>query len=315
MLRPLSLLLGFLGRHAAWSLFGGILVGLALPDLAALARPLLAPCVALILTAALVRVDWGALAGHVRRPGLVLVLTVWCMLISPVVTWLLVSALPLPDALSTAIVLMAAAPPILGATGLALVLGLDGTLAAVAGLISTLLTPLTVPPLALALLGLHLEIGMAEFMLRLAALIGAAVAGALIVKAIAGRQWLSARARQIDGLFVLFMLIFAVGIMDGVTATALAQPGTVALWLGAAFIANPALQVIGALAFARRGPRGALTVGLLSGNRNMGILLAALPPDADFGVVLFFALGQLPMFMLPAILAPAYRRILARFPP
>ena len=48
-----------------------------------LARPLLAPCVALILTAALVRVDWAALAGHVRRPGLVLVLTLLVGLLAP----------------------------------------------------------------------------------------------------------------------------------------------------------------------------------------------------------------------------------------
>jgi BASS family bile acid:Na+ symporter len=314
MFRPLGHLLGLLGRHAAWALFGGILIGLVLPGLAALARPLLAPCVALILTTALLRVEWTALAGHLRRPGLPIALVAWFMAISPVVTWLLVGALPLPPSLATAIVLMAAAPPILSATGLALVLGLDGALAAVAVLIATLLTPLSLPPLALALLGLNLEIGMTAFMLRLAGLIGAAIAVTAVVRMLAGRDRLAAYAPQIDGLFVVFMLIFAVGVMDGVTATALARPGMVALWLAAAFVANPALQAVGGLAFARGGAKAALTVGLLSGNRNMAILLAALPPDSDYGVILFFALGQIPMFMLPAILAPAYRRFLAGFP-
>lgn len=300
-----------LGRHATWILFGGILLGLVLPDLAALARPALAPTVALILAAALLRVDWAIMLAYARRPGVVLALAVWCMLVSPVVTWALVQVVPLPPGLSTAIVLMAAAPPILGATGLALVLGLDGALAAVAGLLSTVVTPLSVPPLALALLGLELEVGMAEFMLRLAVVIGAALALVLVVKRLCRPEQLRAQAGRIDGLFVLFMLIFAVGIMDGVTAVIVSDPGKAALWLGAAFVANPVLQVLGALAFAGLGRQRALTAGLLTGNCNMGILLAALPPDGNFDIVLYFALGQLPMFMLPALLTPGYRRLLA----
>jgi BASS family bile acid:Na+ symporter len=54
---------------------------------------------------------------------------------------------------------MAAAPPILSAAPIAMILGLDGALALVVGLTATLLTPLTVPPLALALLGLQIDIG------------------------------------------------------------------------------------------------------------------------------------------------------------
>jgi BASS family bile acid:Na+ symporter len=300
-----------LGRHATWILFGGILLGLILPDLAALARPALAPTVALILAAALLRVDWAIMLAYARRPGVVLALAVWCMLVSPVVTWALVQALPLPPGLATAIILMAAAPPILGATGLALVLGLDGALAAVAGLLSTVVTPLSVPPLALALLGLELEVGIAEFMLRLAVVIGAALALVLVVKRLCRPEQLRAQAGRIDGLFVLFMLVFAVGIMDGVTAVMISDPGKAALWLGAAFIANPVLQVLGALAFAGLGRQRALTAGLLTGNCNMGILLAALPPGGNFDIVLYFALGQLPMFMLPALLTPSYRRLLA----
>lgn len=303
-------LLAFLGDHATWLLFGGVFIGLVLPDLAALLRPLLAPSVVLLLLSALLRADWPAMAGYARRPVLVAVLILWLMLASPILTWLLVGASGAPAALVTALVLMAAAPPILAATGLAILLGLDGALAAVAGVLSTLLTPLTLPPLALALLDVELNVGVAEFMLRLGAVIGAAFAGAALIRRWVRPAWLDARARQLNGTFVLVMLVFAVGIMDGVTETAMARPGTVALWLAAAFVANPALQAVGGLAFAWLGRRSALTVGLLSGNCNMGVLLAALPPGTQFDVVLFFALAQVPMFMLPAALSPAYRRLL-----
>ncbi|MDX1711910.1 MAG: Na+-dependent transporter, partial [Rhodovibrionaceae bacterium] len=81
-------LLGFLGGHATWMLFAGVFIGLALPGLAALARPLLAPAVVLILCATLLRVDWRAMGEYARRPVLASLLTAWLMLVSPVVTWL-----------------------------------------------------------------------------------------------------------------------------------------------------------------------------------------------------------------------------------
>lgn len=307
-------LLALLGKHAAWALFGGVFIGLALPWLAGLARPLLAPSVVVILGAALLRADWGAMAGYARRPWLILGLIAWFMVVSPVVTWLVLKALGPPPALSAAIVLMAAAPPILAAVGLATLLGLDAALAAVAGLVSTALTPLTVPPLALALLGLEIDVPVGEFMARLVAVIGAAFMVAGVMRWRLQPAWIKAHARHIDGVFVLAMLVFAVAIMDGVGQALMDDPGHVALWLGAAFVANPALQLLGGLAFARFGRRRALTIALMTGNRNMGLLLAALPASVDFDVVLFFAVAQVPMFMLPAVLTPVYRRLTTHVP-
>ncbi len=305
----MSRLLAFLGGHATWVLFVGVFLGLALPSLAALARPLLAPAVAVLLTATLVRIDWQVMLGYLRRPWLAVVITVWLLLGAPLLMAAALAFLPLPGSLATALVLMAAAPPILSAAPIAMILGLDGALALVAALAATLLTPLTVPPLALALLGLELDIGVVEFMTRLSLVVAAAFAAALVIRRLIGRERLPRVATHLDGLVVAVMLIFAVAIMDGVTATLMTRPMTVALWLAVAFVANPALQVVGTLAFAWLGRRRALTVGLISGNCNMGLLLAAFPPGTDFDVVLYFAVAQLPMYMLPAVLLPLYRRL------
>jgi BASS family bile acid:Na+ symporter len=169
-----------------------------------------------------------------------------------------------------------------------------------------------VPPLALALLGLELDIGVVEFMGRLSLVVAGAVAAALVIRRLIGRERLPQVATHIDGLVVGVMLVFAVAIMDGVTATLIERPLVVALWLFAAFVANPALQAAGALAFAWLGRRRALTVGLVSGNCNMGLLLAAFPPGSSQDVVLFFAVAQLPMYTLPAVLLPLYRRLVRR---
>ena len=108
---------------------------------------------------------------------------------------------------------------------------------------------------------------------------------------------------------MLSLVVFAVAIMDGITAAFLARPGYVLGTLAAAFAANLVLQAAGTLAFLRLGMRRALTIGLMTGNCNMGLVLVALADEASFDTVMFFALGQIPMYMLPALLMPLYRRI------
>jgi BASS family bile acid:Na+ symporter len=48
----------------------------------------------------------------------------------------------------------------------------------------------------------------------------------------------------------------------------------------------------------------------MTGNCNMGLVMVALADKADFDVIVFFAMAQIPMYMLPALLRPIYRRLL-----
>jgi hypothetical protein len=57
------------------------------------------------------------------------------------------------------------------------------------------------------------------------------------------------------------------------------------------------------------GRQPALTVGLATGNRNMGLVLVALADRGDPAILFFFAMAQFPMYMLPALLAPLYRAL------
>jgi len=300
----------YLGRRATLLLFLGVFVGLALPDLAALLRPLLPASVLLLLTATLLRLDWRLIGVELRRPGLQALLLGWHQVLLPVLLWAFLQLLPLPAALEIALVLMAAAPPITAAAALATLLGLEGALALVTALVATLLLPLLLPPLTLGLLGLELEVGLWALAGRLALLIGLALLLALAVRRLAGRERVARLAPSFDGAVVLAMLVFVIGIMAGVTDRILAEPATALLWLAAAWLANPLLQLLGAACFWRLGRRRALTLGLTSGNRNMGLLLAALPAGVDPGIALFFALAQIPMYLLPALARPLVRRLL-----
>ncbi len=280
-----------------------------------LAKPLLVPTLLIPLTLALVRLDWHAAAAYRKRPLLVAALLVWLLVISPLLVWLataLLQPLGLPATLRQALVLMAASSPIVSSVAIALIVGLDATLAIVAVLLATALVPLTLPPVALALLGLTLDIGLAAFMARLGLLVGSAFVAAWALRRWIPASELAARTDLLDGLTVVNLLLFGLAIMDGVTAYAYARPAYVGAAVLAAFVFNLLLQAAGTLAFGRLSRRAALTAGLLSGNCNMGLVLVALQGKAEFDVTVFFALAQIPMYVLPAVLEPVYRQLLRR---
>jgi BASS family bile acid:Na+ symporter len=305
--------LSFVGRHATKFMAGGVLLGFAAPGLAALARPLLVPALLIPLSLALLRLDWRAMAAFRHRLPLVAALLVWILGVSPVLVWAVVTPLAgagFPGPLALALILMAASSPIVSCVAIALFVGLDAALAIVAVLLATALVPFTLPPVAYALAGVDLEIPVATFSLRLALLVGSAFAAAWLVRRLAGEPALAARRDLIDGIAVVNLVVFAVAIMDGVTAFAFERPGYAVAAVIAAFAFNLLLQGAAWLAFRALGPRGALTAALLAGNCNMGLVLVALAGAASFEVTVFFALAQIPMYTLPALLAPLYRRAL-----
>ena len=306
--------LAFLGRHATLFMAGGVLLGLALPPLASLAKPLLVPTLLIPLTLALVRLDWSAITAWRHRAGTVALLMIWLLGASPVLVWAattLLVALGFPEPLRQALVMMAASSPIVSSVAIALIVGLDATLAIVAVLLATALVPLTLPVLSTALVGVTLEIGLGTFMLRLALLVGSAFAVAWFIRKLVRKETLASQRDLLDGLTVINLVLFGLAIMDGVTAYALARPGYVATALIAAYAFNLALQLAAYGAFRQLGRREALTVALVSGNCNMGLVLVALEGKASFEVTVFFALAQIPMYTLPALMTRLYRRALA----
>jgi BASS family bile acid:Na+ symporter len=307
--------LDYVGRHATKFLFGGVLVGLAVPPLAALLRPGLVVFLLLPLTMALMRLDWSAFHAYARRPLLVLPMVVFLLLACPLVVFAVLEPLGLPRPLMEAIVLMAAAPPITGTVAISLILGLDAALAVIVMVIATALVPFTLPPLALMLLDIEIQMSLLEFMGRLALMVGVAFGGALLVRWRVKPEWLRENSRLIDGSSVVALVLFAIAIMDGVATKLMAQPGYVILATVSAFIANLLLQALGYVVgrhIFRLGQAAALTLGILTGNCNMGLVMVSLADRAVFDMVVFFAMGQLPMYMLPGLLQPVYRKLAAR---
>jgi hypothetical protein len=140
-----------IGAHATGFLSAGVLIGLAVPPLAHALRSLLMPAMLIPLVLALVRLDWGAFGAYARRPGLIALMTVWLLGFSPVLVWLALKPLGLPESLFVALVLATLSAPIVASAAISVLVGFDAALAVVAVVVTTALVPLTLPPLAASL--------------------------------------------------------------------------------------------------------------------------------------------------------------------
>jgi BASS family bile acid:Na+ symporter len=302
-------LLALFGRHGTWFLAGGLFVGLLLPPLAHLLRPALSSFVFLLTTATFLSIDWRALLVHARRPALLALMLIWMLGVTPLLTALAARALGLSLPLARALVLWAASPPLISVPAIALLLGLDGALALLLMVAGSFIMPLTLPPLVLGLIGLQLGIGIVELMLRLAVFIGGAAVVAGLLRRFIGSDRLRRHAVELSGVNVLVLLLFAIGIMDGVTQLLLDEPRHVLAYAAVALAASALLQGVSFVAFAWLPRVPALTVGLVGGNNNMAVVWANLGSAATPELTLFFAMVQLPIYLLPAALKPLYRRL------
>jgi BASS family bile acid:Na+ symporter len=301
--------LAFCGRHGTALLAGGFFIGIVIPPLAALLRPLLGASVFLLTAATMLAVDWRALGAHLVRPWRVALIVGWTMLGAPALTALALQLVPLPSALAKALVLWAASSPLISAPAIAALLGLDPALALLVWVIGTFLSPLTLPPVVLGLVGLRLEIGMLPLMANLALFVGGAALIAFAARWLIGAERVAQQRVAVSGLNVVLLLIFGVAVMDGMTRTLVASPGEVLLYAATATAASAVLQLASFLVFCGLERRAALTAGLIGGSHNFAIVWAALGAAEASGLLLFFAAVQLPIFVLPAVLRPIYRRL------
>ena len=303
--------LAALGRHGSLILPVGVFIGLLVPPLAALMKPLLIPGIIGPFIIALIRMDWQRLVDHVRQPLLIVILLLWLLIAAPFLVDILLGWLPLADGLHGSLVLMAAASPLMASASLAMIIGLDAPLAVVLTFAATALIPFTLPPIALYLLGIDIDIALVDLMLRLGAIIGGCFTIAWLIRHFLPKGFTERHAAPLDGLAIIGLIVFAIAIMDGVTVLMMERPGFVLAATLGVFGLNIFMQATAALLFAWRGLRTALTAGLCSGNRNLGLLLAALADRAGTDLLIVIAVAQLPIYILPMMQRRLYRRLAA----
>ncbi|MCH8552478.1 MAG: hypothetical protein LAT62_11110 [Natronospirillum sp.] len=310
MYKYINGLLAGLGHRAALVFPACIVIGLVFPPVAGALQNWLYPAFVIPLMISIARLEWSGQWLMLKRWRLMVLLSVWTLVASPILVWLVIQPLAVSEDLSIALVLAAAAPPLTACGAIALLLRIDGNLAVVGTLLTLLLCPITLPPVALLLLGIELDIALGEFMFRLAAIVGLAFGGAFLLKRWRGQAHIDHHADLFDGIAVLFIGLFIIGIMDGITDLLLRDPWQVLMALGAATVLVFGLNFLSSLLFWTLQRRTALAVGLVSGQVNLGLIYIALYDQLSLETLAVFAIGQIPLYLLPAIAQPIARRLL-----
>lgn len=303
--------LAFLGRYGTIAVALSIVLGIVLPPLAAAFKPILGEAVVALLVLSFLRVDPNALGALARRPLIVLLASGWLMLLLPAAFAVFLTVIGLdrmaPD-LYFILILQSCSPALMSAPAMAALMGLDVALTLACMLCSMVVVPLV------AGVSTHIFLGQSaieplSFGIRLFALIAGSAAGAAVIRRFIGREKIETNYQLLDGLSVVAMFVFAMAAMDGVTAYALAEPALVAILTALVFALSIGVILVTTLTFLAAGRDRAFAIGILTGNRNMGVMLAAtgfaIPPIAW----LYFGLAQFPIYLLPVVLKWLARRL------
>ena len=106
------------------------------------------------------------------------------------------------------------------------------------------------------------------------------------------------------------MVGVAVSIMSGLPDFAVSKPAFTAVVTATTFAINILLQVIAAMTFWKLGKKAAITIALVTGNTNVALVLAAIGASAQYELLVYFVVGQFPIYTLPLIMVPIYKRII-----
>jgi bile acid:Na+ symporter, BASS family len=312
MLTLITRPLDWIGRHGTQGFALSIFAGLALPQLAAAARPLLAVTIFIFVMLTFARADAAAVRALFARPRPLILASAW-LILAPV---LLVSAAligfgraNLDPGLVLGLAIMAGAPPIMSAPTVAMLLGLEPTLLLTAVLLTTAAAPLLSPLLVELVAGAAVPLDTGILIQRLLLLIGGAIVGALVLHRWLGVARIQANKTTFDGIGVVMYFIFAIAAMDGVLDAAIANPARVAQFLAFAFAMSGIGFVTAWLLLSSLEPADRFVLGYATCQRNMGLLIAALGSAAPKTSFLFFALAQFPIYLMPQIIKPLAKRL------
>lgn len=306
--------LAAIGRTGARGLALSLVAGLATPGLGVWLKPWLALLVGLFVTIGFARIDFSRARDIGRRPAPLAASLVWIVASLPLAIWAalgLVGRETLSPGLVLGLSLQAASAPILATPAIALLLGLEPTFALLLLTAHMAILPIVAPLIASFVAGDAVPLDGWAIARNLALLL----AGAWIAAAAIRRVWplaaIRRRRHEIDGLNIVLLYLFAIGIFDGIAARALAEPGRVLAYAAIAFAVALAGHAAGYLALRRViSPGEAFVAGYATGNRNAGLMLAAMGGVLPADAWLYFAAVQGPIYLAPWLVAPLARRLI-----
>lgn len=277
----------------------GVVIGIAVPPLADAVRPLLPACVFVFVAGTFLRLDGASVLAALKNPRFGIALPLAAVVVTPLAVAYGAASIGWTGPLAAALVLSLAAPPSSANAAIARMLGATGSIAFVVTTVATFAVPVSAP-LVMMLSGPGQSLSPFDLAVRLFLLLGAAGGLTLALRRFTPR-FVEDNAGTFDGIVVAALFVFALATMSGVPALFWADPATVLLTIAVAYAANVILAIIFALA-SPGGLAERTEIGLTMGNRNVGLIWAALGTGIDPFVALYFAAAQFPIFTTPLLI-------------
>ena len=299
----------FAAKHGRWVLVSGLVVGVLLPSVAQVLRPLIPEMVVCLLFLAALRLRPADILETIsalpRIAGTVLTL----QLLLP---FLVLGAMSVAQApvspLVIALVLMTAAPSIASSPNLVLMFGHPPVHALRIMVAGTAILPLTVVPIFWAMPQLGSSSDIATAATKLFAVILVTTTVALLIRHFFAREPSRKTFQQLDGLSAITLAVFVVGLMPAVATAFLNSPTEALFWVAVVFVANVGLQLVSFRFLKNRAePSVAVSTSLIAGNRNIALFLVALPEHVTAPIMVFIGCYQIPMYLTPILMEKLYR--------
>jgi bile acid:Na+ symporter, BASS family len=302
--------LAYIGRHSAPAFALSILLGLALPQIAASLRPFIPVSIFCFIVLSFARANVAGVQRVVMKPARLGLILLWSTLLPPIISVVAITLLgaeAMDPALRLGIALMAAAPPLMASPAFALVVGLENSLALTMLVLGMVITPLVSPFLANLLAGAHVPLEPAELALRLLIFIGGGITVGLSLRRVIGAEKFTRWGDELNGVSVVLFFLFAIAAMDGVIDAVLTHPLRMAGFLALSILLNVIGFALTYLAMPHLGFNDRFSAAIGVGLRNMGLLIAPLITLVPKETFLYFALAQVPIYIAPLLLNRAKR--------
>lgn len=301
-------MLALAARAGPWVLVLGLVVGIAVPPLGHALFDYLRYMVMAALFLSILRMDLNAMRNALGAlPGALATVLVF-QLVLPLSILGVAAMFGWSGPVLTALVIMTAAPSIMGSPNMSIMLGRPPDTALRLLIIGTGILPLTVIPVFWAAPFLGGAETIAPIALKLLGTIALACGMALALRLTVLKTLTAKQNTQVEGLSAIVLAVFVVALMPQLGELLRVQPQGALFWLFAVLIANLGLQFLTlAVLKPRVSMNTAAPMALIAGNRNMALFLVALPPEITAPILIWIGCYQIPMYLTPLIMARFYR--------
>jgi bile acid:Na+ symporter, BASS family len=303
-------ILRWAGQNGAAVVIAGVLIGLGIPKLAELARPWLAVAIFVFTFGSFLKFDTKSFSSEMANVTRNVLMVLWATFGIPVVVLLLMLVVRPGPELAQGLLFWSLVPASPACVAFAAILRLNPTIALLATVVGTALSPFYIPALAASFGGYQLDIDPVATCLHLVLLIGGAFVASLLAKRLAS-TFIRENPEAMIGIAVLAMFLAGMGSMRGMQAHLLTQPSTSLMFILLAYALLFGAELTGTLLFWRYGRVAALTAGLISGTRTITLAWVVLGdkvlPLAD----LFLATSMIAKYTAPGLTKWLLSRVIA----